>query len=453
VNLFWKIFITFGVAMTLTLVGAVFVSFRLAGLAFDQTNIENREVIIERAAAELATGGKDGLRAWLARNPIPTPGIVLMILDPEGEDLLGRPLPQRFEQLLRSRSFRPHSAPSNFRPPQFTSNLVAADGSELRLLFVRTRVTVLGILTWPATQVAVLTLSILAAAATSLLLARYLSSPIVRLQRASRSLAAGALETRVGGPFNRRKDEVGILARDFDAMAERLQALVNDKDTLLRDVSHELRSPLARLRVALALAQRKANDASQSDLGRIEQEAERLDALVGQILMLARLRSPLAGRHEVIKLDELVEEVVANARFEYPDVELTLETKELPNISGDRVELTSAIENVIRNALLHAGASGPVRVTLEATGRDMKIRVTDRGPGVAAKDLQRIFEPFYRVDPSRDHQRSGYGLGLAIAASVIARHKGRVQARNGADGGLEVTLTLPIGAAKAHQGL
>ncbi|HEY5568208.1 MAG TPA: ATP-binding protein [Gammaproteobacteria bacterium] len=452
-NLFWKIFITFGVAMTLTLVGAVFVSFSLAGLAFDQTNIENREVIIERAAAELAQGGEDGLRTWLARNPSPTPGIVLLILDPQGEDLLGRPLPQRFEQLLRSRSFRPHSAPSNFRPPQFTSNLVAPDGSEYRLLFDRTRVTVLGGVTWPATQVAVLTLSILAAAATSLLLARYLSSPIVRLQRASRSLAAGALETRVGGPFNRRKDEVGILARDFDAMAERIQALVNDKDTLLRDVSHELRSPLARLRVALALAQRKANDASQSDLDRIEQETERLDALVGQILMLARLRSPLAGRHEMLELDELVEEVVSDARFEYPDVELTLETTELPKVYGDRVELTSAIENVIRNALLHAGASGPVRVTVKARNREIEICVSDRGPGVAPEDLQRIFEPFYRVDPSRDHQRGGYGLGLAIAASVVARHKGTARARNGADGGLEVILTLPIGAAKAAQRL
>ena len=452
-NLFWKIFITFGVAMTLTLVGAVFVSFSLAGLAFDQTNIENREVIIERAAAELAQGGEDGLRTWLARNPSPTPGIVLLILDPEGEDLLGRPLPQRFEQLLRSRSFRPHSAPSNFRPPQFTSNLVAPDGSEYRLLFDRTRVTVLGGVTWPATQVAVLTLSILAAAATSLLLARYLSSPIVRLQRASRSLAAGALETRVGGPFNRRKDEVGILARDFDAMAERIQALVNDKDTLLRDVSHELRSPLARLRVALALAQRKANDASQSDLDRIEQETERLDALVGQILMLARLRSPLAGRHEMLELDELVEEVVSDARFEYPDVELTLETTELPKVYGDRVELTSAIENVIRNALLHAGASGPVRVTVKARNREIEICVSDRGPGVAPEDLQRIFEPFYRVDPSRDHQRGGYGLGLAIAASVVVRHKGTARARSGADGGLEVILTLPIGAARAAQRL
>jgi two-component system sensor histidine kinase CpxA len=444
VNIFWKIFITFGVAMTLTLVGAVFVSFRLAGLAFDQLNIENREVIIERAAAALIEGGEEQLRAWLGHNQSPTPGIVLMIIDEQGEDLLARPLPQRFEMLLNSPSLRPRSAPPP-RPPQFTASLVAADGTEYRLLFVRTRVTVLGVLTWPATQVAVLTLSILAAAATSLLLARYLSSPIVRLQRASRSLAAGALDTRVGGPFNRRKDEVGILARDFDAMAERIQALVNDKDTLLRDVSHELRSPLARIRVALALAQRKANPTAQTDLNRIEQETERLDGLVGQILTLARLRSPLAGRQQKLRLDELLREIVANARFEHPDAALELETTDLPEIRGDRGELASAIENVIRNALVHAG-EGPVRVTLRATPQGIEICVADCGPGVAEQDLQRIFEPFYRVDPSRDHQRSGYGLGLAIAASVVARHRGKIEAKNGTAGGLEVTLTLPSGA-------
>lgn len=447
-NLFWKIFITFGVAMTMTLVGAVFVSFRLAGLAFDQLNIENREVIVERAAAELTEGGEERLRAWLHDNTSPTPGIELMIIDAHGKDLLDRPLPQRFEMLLNSPSQRPPSAPRNFRNPQFLATLIAPDGSEFRLLFVRTRVTVGGVLTWPATQVAVLTISILAAAATSLLLARYLSSPIVRLQRASRALAAGALDTRVGGPFNRRKDEVGTLARDFDTMAARVQALVDDKDTLLRDVSHELRSPLARIRVALALAQRKANDASQSDLTRIEQETERLDGLVGQILTLARLRSPLTGQREPLDLSELIREIIANAKFEYPNVVIELDAAVVPNIRGDRGELASAIENVIRNALVHAGQS-PVRVVLRRAREGIEIRIADRGPGVPAEHLKRIFEPFYRVDASRDHQRAGYGLGLAIAASVVARHSGTIEARGGAEGGLEIALGLPTGTAES----
>ena len=205
---------------------------------------------------------------------------------------------------------------------QLTPSITGPTNEEYRLLFARAPVTFFGILMWPGTRVAVLTIAIFAAAIMSVLLARYLSSPIVRLQKASRSLAAGALETRVGAPFTRRGDEVGTLARDFDAMAERIQALVTAKETLLRDVSHELRSPLARIRMALALAQRRAGAESQPDLARIEREAERLDALVGQVMTLTRLRTTDTPRRDVLRLDSLVGEVVDDARFEYPDAQV-----------------------------------------------------------------------------------------------------------------------------------
>lgn len=443
-NLFLKIFVAFGIAMTLTLVAAVYISFRLASLAFDQQNIENRETIIERAAQTLADGGEDRLRRWLRQNPMPSPGIVLMVLDESGEDLLGRPLPPRFEQLLRSPQFRPRNGPPNFRPPQYTATIAAADGREYRLLFVRTRITVAGILSWPATQVAVLILVVIGSAVTSLLLARYLASPIMRLQRASRALAAGSLEARVGNPFVRRKDEVGTLARDFDAMAEHIQALVTDKDLLLRDVSHELRSPLARIRVALALAQRKANESAQADLNRIEQETERLDGLVGQILTLARLRTPSTRRRERLPIGELVGEIVGNARFEHATAQIRLESVASVEIIGDRGELASAIENVLRNALSHSEPDGVVHVKVARCGGFVEILIKDEGPGVSESGLQRIFEPFYRVDPSRDHQRSGFGLGLAIAASAVEKHRGAIVARNSPGGGLEVSIKLPL---------
>jgi len=443
-NLFWKLFVVFGIAMALTLVGAVFVGFRLASLAFDQLNIENREEIIAQAAGVLNEQGEPGLQAWLRARPSPAPGLMLMVLNERNEDLLGREVPSRFERLLRPRPSRGPRGPSNLRPPQLTSNLVGADGQEYRFLFVRTRMTVLGVLTWPATQLAVLTLAVLAAAATALLLARYLSSPIVRLQRASRALAAGALETRVGAPFNRRKDEVGTLARDFDTMAERIQALVTDKETLLRDVSHELRSPLARIGVALALAQRKAGEGSQADLLRIEQEAARLDELVGQIMTLARLRTQAAQRFEPVELDELVTEVVENARFEHPQARIDYTPAKLPAVPGEAMELRSAIENVLRNALAHSDGAGPIGVSLKAAGRTVEIAVEDRGPGVPAEELERIFEPFYRADKSRDHSHDGQGIGLAITARVMERHGGQAYARNRPGGGLEVTLTLPV---------
>lgn len=471
-NLFWKIFIAFGIATTVTLVGAVFLTFTFVGQAFDQFDIENRGDIIEQAAEALEQGQLPGLRSWLEANQLPVPGVMLLIIDGDGDDLLGREVPGRFSRLLdmrprtgprsqggarsqgerrdrlRQRAGPPPRDPVDIRPPQLTSNLVAADGQEYRLLFVRTRITVLGVLSWPATQFAVLALVVLAALGMALPLARYLSLPIMRLQNTSRALAAGALETRVGEPFTRRKDEVGTLARDFDIMAERIQELVTAKETLLRDVSHEFRSPLARIRMALALAERKASESSQSDLQRIERETERLDELVGEVMALARLRSQPVAKSEPIALDELVSEIVDNARYEHPEAEIRYEAQAVPELKGNRTQLTRAVENVVRNALNHAGSAdgAAVEVNLQTAAGRVEIRVADSGPGVPEADLERIFEPFYRVDTSRDHRSGGQGIGLAIAASVLELHGGRIVARNRSGRGLEVTLELPLEA-------
>jgi two-component system sensor histidine kinase CpxA len=447
VKLFWKLFVGLGVAMTLTLVGAIFISFRLASLAFDQMNIENRESTIEVAARELATGGPEGLTAWLRAHPSPAPGIEVLILDPEGRDLLGRPLPPRFERLLGERFRRPSDAPRNFRPPRFAATLEAPSGAEFQLLFVRTRITVLGILSWPATQLAVLVIAVFAAAITALLLARSLATPIVRLQRATRALAAGSLGARVGPPIVRRRDEVGTLARDFDAMATKIEALVTSKETLLRDVSHELRSPLARIRVALALAQRKAGGEAQPDLTRIERETERLDELVGQILTLARLRSEAPSGQVPVDLEAIVADAVADARFEAANVSIDATLAQVPSIEGAPLELTSAVENVLRNAVAYSPARGRVAVDLATREDSIELVVRDQGPGVEADALERLFEPFFRSDSSRNHAAGGFGLGLAIAAGVVERHAGRIDAANVEPTGLEVRIRLPVAGA------
>jgi two-component system sensor histidine kinase CpxA len=197
------------------------------------------------------------------------------------------------------------------------------------------------------------------------------------------------------------------------------------------------------MQVALALAQRKAAAENQVDLARIGQEAEKLDQLVGQILTLARLRSSPLESDSAVNLEEVVTEVVADARFEHPSVALEFTTEQLPAIQGNAGELGSAIENVLRNALLHAGASAEVIVALRRAGPSVFVTVADNGPGVPEEALSHLFEPFYRADPSRDHQQSGYGLGLAIASSIIERHGGSVEAKNRTGGGLEVTFRLP----------
>jgi two-component system sensor histidine kinase CpxA len=451
VSLFWKIFLSFMVAMTVTSVGAIYVTYQIVSRPLTQTDFEGRDRIIAEVSEALARGGERELKAWLFNNPRPTRGTVLLVTNERGDELLGRAMPRELRALLNFRGpGRRPDRPPNFQGVQLTPMITGPQGDQYRLLFARAPITIFGILMWPGTQVAVLTIAILAAAVMSLLLARYLSAPIVRLQKASRSLAAGALETRVGAPSTRRRDEVGTLARDFDAMAERVQALVTAKETLLRDVSHELRSPLARIRMALALAERRAGAQSQPDLARIEREAERLDALVGQVMTLTRLRTTDAPRRDVVRLDTLIGEVVDDARFEYPDARVEYAAAGEVLLRGDAAGLKSAIENVVRNALIYGDRTKPIEVKLDASLGLATVRVRDRGPGVPEAELKRIFEPFYRTDKSRDHRQDGQGIGLAITARVTELHGGKVTAINRAEGGLEIALELPLGRESSN---
>ena len=473
-SLYLKIFLSFGAAMAATLVATVYVSFQLARDAFDPVRIDAHDPMVNEAALALGQRGERGLRDWLAENTRQESGLLLLVVDDRGNELLGRALPGEMRRLLRlspprandgmgfggsdrgpgspDRGSEPRGErPTNLRPAQLTPSLVAADGDEYRLLFVRPPVSVFGLLAWPGTRLAVGTIALLIAALMSLFLARYISAPIARLQRASRALATGALDTRVGGPKpGWATDEVGILSRDFDTMAERIQALVTDKETLLRDISHELRSPLARIRMALGLAQRKANEQAQPDLERIEREAERLDALIGQIMTLARLRTQQEPTRERIAIDELGKGIVQDARYEHPQATVNLHCPEPRQVFGDPRGIASAVENVVRNALTYAGEAGPIDVEIASEAGEIVVTVKDRGPGVRPEDLPRIFEPLYRADASRDHGQvtgggAGQGIGLAITARVMELHGGKATAANRAGGGLKVTLRLPTG--------
>jgi signal transduction histidine kinase len=449
-SLFWKIFVSFMVAMTVTSVGAIYATYQIVSRPLTQTDFEGRDQIIGEVAAALARGGERELKTWLVNNPRPVRGTLLLVTNDRGDELLGRPTPRELRALLNVRPpGRRFDRPPNFQGVQLTPMITGPDGSEYRLLFARAPVDFYGILMWPGTLVAMISIAILAAAIISLLLARYVSSPVVRLQKASRSLAAGALDTRVGAPFTRRGDEVGTLARDFDAMAERIQALVTAKETLLRDVSHEFRSPLARIRMALALAERRAGTAAQPDLARIEREAERLDKLVGQVMTLTRLKTTDAPRGDVVRLDALVGEIVDDAKFECPDAKIEYAPAREVSVRGDADGLKSAIENVVRNALTYGDRSKPIEVRIDSSAHLATVRVLDRGPGVPEAELERIFEPFYRTDKSRDHRQDGQGIGLAITARVTELHGGKVTARNRAEGGLEIAIELPLGRSES----
>jgi two-component system sensor histidine kinase CpxA len=297
-----------------------------------------------------------------------------------------------------------------------------------------------------------LVLALLVSAAVSMLLAGAMTRPIRELQKATRSLAEGDLERRVSSSVGRRKDELGQLARDFDIMADNLQRAAAQQIELSRNVSHELRSPLARLRVALGLARREAGDLAEFD--RIDNETERLDKLIAQILKFTHLDSLAEQDKHVGSLNDIITDVVADVTYECNSAginDISISTNFLSSISMSLHEasIKSAIENILRNAIKHSGSHSQIDVTLRREYPDTAIiTFDDSGPGVPDDDLVRLFEPFFR-SRNRANDNEGTGLGLAIAARAVALHGGSIEALNRSSGGLTVTIEIPCQAADA----
>jgi two-component system, OmpR family, sensor histidine kinase CpxA len=278
------------------------------------------------------------------------------------------------------------------------------------------------------------------------LLTRYLTGPVLRLRAAARQLAGGDLTARASD-HRPRRDEIGELVRDFNFMAGRVEALVTSQRQLISDISHELRSPLARVNATLGLARQRLGQHVLFD--RLELDTERLNEMLDRLLTLARLdMTTTAPEMRPTDLKTLVLDIVTDAQWEARerDCRVDLVSDGGCEIQANPDLLRSAAENVIRNAVRYTAAGTAVEVRLEChqgdTGDAAIIRVSDRGPGVPAAELPNIFRPFYRVADARDRQSGGVGLGLAIAERVTRVHGGSIRADNRKGGGLEVVLTL-----------
>jgi two-component system OmpR family sensor kinase len=287
----------------------------------------------------------------------------------------------------------------------------------------------------------VLATNVLGALAFSAILAWYLTQPIRKLRQGFLRLAGGDLGARLHGDMGRRRDEIADLARDFDVMAERLQQLVSARDQLLHDVSHELRSPLARLQVAIGLA--RQNPARfQAALDRIELEARRLDELVGELLTLSRVEGNVPHLDQYFDVADLVQTVASDARFEasHAGVEVQADLGDVgasaPPLKGSAELLRRGLDNVVRNAIRFSSQGQTVSMSLRREPEAYVIEVADCGPGVPEEALRRIFEPFVRLGDA--HPRTGYGLGLAIAQRAASAHGGSISAANKHGGGLAV---------------
>jgi signal transduction histidine kinase len=258
-------------------------------------------------------------------------------------------------------------------------------------------------------------------------------------------MAQGNLDTRVGPSLGSRRDEIALLGRDFDHMAERIESLVDGHKRLLGDVSHELRSPLARLIVALGLAKQAPKEAAGEHLNRIAVEARRLDNLIGQLLTLSRIDSGSStDAATTLDLVNLVHEVANDADFEAraQGRNVVVAAADPCNVTGSVELLRSAIENIVRNAVRFTRKATAVEITLRRTGSKILLRVRDHGPGVPDAMLSEIFLPFRRVT-APETPSDGAGLGLAIAQRAIGLHRGTVHATNAPDGGLIVEIELP----------
>jgi two-component system OmpR family sensor kinase len=454
-TLFLRIFLAFWAAM-LVVLGTT------AGVASYRFNeIKRVEVDIKQlaneAAALLRSDGTQALPAWIAESERKYKEREIFIVDSTGDDVLKRPLPHHLRRYVGRLQDAGLLGQNRIDSRDIDDPLL------LTPLFTDREGTVYSIMitspSWPMNMLAATDVRIVVVAFALLTsgfvcwwLARYVSKPVERLQSSARSLAAGNLEARVGQEFSRRKDELGVLARDFDAMADHVRNLIASKEDLLRGMSHELRSPLARLRVALGLARRPGEDISRQ-LDRIELETERLDTLIGQMLQLSHLRAAEpAQTREPVDLGMLLSELVDDARLEASAMNKRVEW--VPSsgviVDGDHRLLRSAIENVLRNAIRFTAAATAVTVKLRFDHGRASISIEDRGPGVPPAELARIFEPFYRVAESRDRDSGGTGLGLAITWRILALHGGHVSARNAANGGLIVHLELPARSVQAN---
>ncbi len=280
-------------------------------------------------------------------------------------------------------------------------------------------------------------------------MAWYLVAPIRRLRQGFERLAAGDMSVRLGPGIGRRHDEIADLARDFDVMAVQLEESIQARERLLHDVSHELRSPLSRLQLAIGLA-RQDPTGIKASLDRIEYEGRRLASVVRELLSLARSESGHSPGEDYFDLPDLLESVLADARFEadtagvkiISDVDDSARDDDAPSLRGNTELVRWALDNVVRNALRFStsGQSVHVKLAYDRAARRYEMDVVDEGPGAPASALPTLFEPFVRADETNP----GFGLGLAVAKRAVAAHGGTIEASNRAGAGLGLRITLPV---------
>ncbi|MBV8475133.1 MAG: HAMP domain-containing protein [Acidobacteria bacterium] len=447
-SLFLKIFLSYWLAQALFVVLAI-----LLTLASRPPQDSPRGEYLHQAVASYLVqtyehGGAPALRKSVAALRGSLHEHNAFILDDQGNDLSGVQAPEWARQLARGIT---KSGALRLQSDRRSAQAVTgSDGRRYILVIEHPPISPRffvspGHMPGPGILIAILTSGLVC-----FLLARSLTAPIIRLRTATHQLANGELSARAGPAGAGRRDEIAELVRDFDAMAERLENLVNAQARLLNDISHELRSPLARLSVALGLARQRTGPETVGNLDRIELEANRLNELIGRLLVLARMEGGDQDTEMApVHMGELVGDVSRDAAFEAQgrNCRVRCNIRQDSMVFGNAALLHSAVENVVRNAMRYTQEGTEVQIDLEsgeaAKRRQAIVRISDHGPGVPEQSLSKLFRPFYRLDDARNRQTGGVGLGLSITERAVRLHGGSVKAENRAGGGLVVEICLP----------
>ena len=444
-SLYWKVFFAFWLTSLILGGAAVFLSselrekrsLELPGL--DPVKLVERSAFIVRRLPDdisewqqqLAENDIQFYAAYEDKSPLSTPNY-----------------PQAIQQLLDELTATTYIEQSSFTRLLVGRREISVNGEQIRFVIDMPGINVFKAKEWISQIGVQFMLALILSGIVCYVLARYLTRNLEQLSIATRALASGDLSSRAKMSNLSRNDELSQLGHDFNEMATALESSIENQKRLVRDISHELRSPLTRLQIALELARQKANI---DELDRIEQEANRLNELIGQILTIPDDSAPL---NDIIDLTALLESIIDDCKIEaeVKQVQLLLVSDcDEALVAATATQLHSAIENIIRNAIHYTKDGSSVTIELvhttaaltkSARGPVFTLLITDCGPGVPEADLSFIFQPFYRVDRARNRNTGGYGIGLAIVQRVIARHKGSVSALN-ARNGLCVKVQLP----------
>lgn len=441
-SILWRIFLSIWCAISVILAVVMFASFQAGTRLNDSLYSVTAYPLIDEARQVLGSGGEAALVDWLANTENFPPGIAMYVLNEAANDILDR----EFPGFLWPRAQGPDGVASWASEETRRPTLTGPNGRRYIPFVGPTAQPPFGVLGVPSIQWIVLLTAIVASGLVCLLLTKSLTKRLKRLASAAEALSRGKMDTRVNLDA---KDEIGVVAQQFDRMAEVLQRQIQSRQEFFRNVSHEMRSPLARIQLALELAEHDP-ETTPEQLLRIRSETTYLEKMMSQILDLARLEDPdREDSFEVVDLVEIVDLVVSDARFEGEargqQITWTPPTGDYPVLAHIDL-LRSAIENVVRNAICHTAAGTKVSVHLKMTGATATIEVQDSGEGVLEENLDHIFEPFYRGE---SRQSKGAGLGLAICRQAIDLMKGTIRAASAPGSGLRVSLSFPLSTSGA----